>query len=396
MARVLYRQGTKATYLGLLERNPNALYFCTDTKELFKGNDLYSDGIRVIDSYTMLPPYSVAADGILYFCNDNGCGYVLNTTKDGWIPVIHGVDNDTIGISENGLLQVKVIPIESVSGLSDKLSIIDAHILNIANEFSSLDERIQSVEQVVVGGVRYRGAVDTFEQLPTDANVGDLYEVYEDNSEWCWNGQKWFEYGKTVDVPTIPSIIEQINPVFKSVNYEITNKPIGTLVDYSDDEIRILMPSDMKYDHQDVGPTGDANQYYIGFKAYAPSNDVISFKEDMDKTITDNTMHYFENNSFAGIDSYGRKYSIVWLAVASYNDATGTWTYYGEKSTAQKYIGWDYTVEWFNSDGIKIAVDTIRINLANENCYLSAAPSYVTSLQSQIAELEESYAWGDM
>ena len=27
-------------------------------------------------------------------------------------------------------------------------------------------------------------------------------------------------------------------------------------------------------------------------------------------------VNYFEDNSYAGIDSYGRKYSIVWLALA--------------------------------------------------------------------------------
>jgi hypothetical protein len=33
-------------------------------------------------------------------------------------------------------------------------------------------------------------------------------------------------------------------------------------------------------------------------------------------------MHYFENNSFAGIEENGRKFSIIWLPVALYNEET--------------------------------------------------------------------------
>ena len=420
MAKVLYRQGTKATYLGLVTRDPDALYFCTDTKELFRGDDLYSDGMRLVASYEALPSFAFAADGILYFCKDNGCGYVMNESRDEWLPVVHGIDNVTIGLNDNGLLSVKSVPIETVSGLDEKLTEIEEHIVEVGNSLEpseefivsedgilsikaiepvkivGLETRLQKIEQSIVGGVRYCGAVDKFEDLPTDASVGHLYEVYADNSEWCWNGEKWFEYGKTVNVPSMSSIVEEIRSVVRSANYEVTNKPVGTLVSYTDDEIRIMMPADMQYSQQNVGPTGDASKYYIGFRAYAPSDDVVSFKEDMAQVISDNTMYYFENNDFAGVDSYGRKYSIVWLAVAAYDVASGTWSYYGDKSTTQKYIGWDYSVEWFNADGIKVAADTIRINLANENCYTTINPHYVSKLEAQIAELEQGYTWGDM
>lgn len=185
--KVSYKQGAKSTYLGLINRDPYALYFCTDTKELFRGDDLYSDGVRFVESYSALPSFLFAADGILYFCKDNGCGYVLSESRDEWVPVIYGIDNSTI-ILNDGLLSVGAIPINSVSGLSDKLQEIT----------DQLEERLTEIETAIVGGIIYRGAVDTFDQLPTDASTGDLYEVYEDNSEWCWNGTQWFEFGKGI------------------------------------------------------------------------------------------------------------------------------------------------------------------------------------------------------
>ncbi len=129
MAKVLYKQGTKATYLNLPERVSTALYFCTDTHELYRGNDLYTDGIRKVANFALLPEPIAAADGKLYFCEDSGCGYILNDERNGWTQVIFGVDNKTVEVGTDGLLRVKAIPISSVSGLDDKLAEIEQKII---------------------------------------------------------------------------------------------------------------------------------------------------------------------------------------------------------------------------------------------------------------------------
>lgn len=165
------------------------------------------------------------------------------------------------------------------------------------------------------------------------------------------------------------------NALFKHVKYEISNKPAEALVDYREKEIRVLCPADTQFMQQAVGPTGDSSRYYIGFKAYAPTG-AVSFKEDTKATIEDTTMHYFENNDFAGVDVYGRKYSIVWLPVAKHND-DDTWTYFGINSSAAKYIGWYYSVEWYSADGKVIDSDTIRINLSNEACHNVVEPYFM-------------------
>lgn len=175
------------------------------------------------------------------------------------------------------------------------------------------------------------------------------------------------------------------------VKYEISHKPIGTLVDYREKEIRVMCPADTVWTKQNVGATGNANMYYMGFKAYAP-DDAVSFKEDDQATIEDQTMYYFENNDFAGIDEYGRKYSIVWLALASYDEAADAWTYFGSKSSLEKYIGWYYSVEWYNEDGILIASDCIRINLTNEECHGMIEPYYMNSMNSEIQALKDENA----
>lgn len=178
---------------------------------------------------------------------------------------------------------------------------------------------------------------------------------------------------------------EKAKVVFEKVKYEVSNKPVGALVDYREKEIRVMVPADTKWVLQESGENANANMYYIGFKAYAPEG-AVSFKEDTSEIITDDTMHYFENNDFAGIDMYGRKYSVIWLPVAVYDEASAVWTYYGANSSAEHYIGWYYSVEWYGADGIKISSDCIRINLSNETCHSNIKPFYMEGVTSNAIE----------
>ena len=163
--------------------------------------------------------------------------------------------------------------------------------------------------------------------------------------------------------------------------YEITSTPKGTLISYGEREIRVMCPADTKWEKQSVGATGNANMYYMGFKAYAPEG-AVSFKEGDRGTIIDEMFDF--SGDFAGTDEYGRNYSICWFALASYDAASDTWSYFGKNSTVNKYIGWTYVVEWYDADGVVIASDCVRINLSNENCHSSIEPFYVHSAMEEV------------
>lgn len=178
--------------------------------------------------------------------------------------------------------------------------------------------------------------------------------------------------------------------------YEIISVPEGTIVDYRDKEIRVMCPTSVNWTHQSVGNTGNADMYYMGFKAYAPE-DAVSFKEGDRGVIIDEMFDF--NGDFAGVDAYGRKYSLCWLALASYDKSSDTWTYFGKNSSEERYIGWDYIVEWYNEDGVIVASDCVRINLSNEKCHFSTKPYYVggmmkeieTKIDEKIAEVDSAY-----
>ena len=204
-----------------------------------------------------------------------------------------------------------------------------------------------------------------------------------------------------VDKVALDKLIALDIPTTYGAAYEISSKPNGTLVNYNGKEIRVMCPADTEWAVQQVGANGDSSKYYIGFKAYAPSSNINSFKESLAKTMTDQTMYYFVDNEFAGIDANGRKYSIVWLPVAKHND-DDTWTYYGANSTADKLIGWNYCVEWYDANGVCVASDLIRINLSNEDIHAAIEPYYMSGyvtdaeLEDALADINGSLTWEEL
>lgn len=185
----------------------------------------------------------------------------------------------------------------------------------------------------------------------------------------------------------VETAVAEIEAAVEKIDYEISHKPDGTLVDYRDKEIRVMIPADTQFELQNSGENADANLYYIGFKAYAPSDDVVNFKEDLAEVISDETMYSFEGNEFAGIDEDGRKYSIVWLPVAAYDGSA--WAYYGAGSVKGKYIGWYYSVEWYDANSKVVDSDCIRINLSNEDCHSYIKPYYMSDVMTEVETLIE-------
>jgi hypothetical protein len=314
-----------------------------------------------------------------------------------------------------------------------------------------LADRLAMIENTSIGGIHYRGSVATVADLPSDAIQGDLYEVLEDNSEWCFNGEKWFEYGHTVDfspiagdgikvdgrkvsvniaaeshglvavngamtmllataqqdgamsktdkafidsIPSTYATIDRVDNTAVKIKYNISATPEGTIVNYREDEIRVMCPADAKFVQQNVGEGGNANMYYMTFTTYAPDG-AVTFKEGDRGVIVDEVLD-FENTAGTGVDMYGRKYKNHWFALASYDAASNTWNYFGKNSSYEKYIGWDYVVEWYDANGVKIAADSIRINLSNENCHMANIPYYVSALEAKVESVSEMYSWGEM
>ena len=343
--------GTQAAYDALESRSSKTLYWCEDTGILYKGDINFTKGVILVDDVLALPK---GGNGLVYMNKGNHAGYMWEDGK--WVLIIKPVSTVIDANSTNDEIPTAKAVYEAI----------------VAAQMADKEVDLSGYMQTVDADAKYVAKEDMPTTLADYTTKAEAYDVFE------------------------------------HVKYEITNKPNNVQVNYRDKEIRIMCPADTQYTLQNVGATGNANNYYIAMRVYAPSDDVVSFKEDMAYPIADETMYYFEGNDFAGVDKYGRKYSICWLAVANYDESTNTWTYYGKNSTTEKYIGWTYSVEWYNADGVVVDSDCMRINLANEDCYADMIPSYVTSAiadvmeegeyvtADELAALAESFTWAEM
>ena len=514
---VRFNSGTKQQYLSILEHNPLALYFCDDTGELFKGDILLTDGVRVVPTRADLPSFDCAAEGVVYYIADTRAGFMVAPTRDAWLQTIYAPVDDVDSIPEGEEYNVvttvgAVRDIEKkiydkidevvVSGGLNLLTPVDGTIKiadtpdggksigvaissDVGNALVAVDGGLfvptiivpeysiekqamaedgfaasYKLKKVIGDDVSYVGdtiniAKDlvlksatletvTEDGVPyADAKVGDPYIKMVFNNEGASNlyipvkdlvdtytagncieiidnkisvkisnnahGLVAVDGSLSINLATKHSdgamskedklIIDSIPYAYMSRKYDISGTPIGTLIDYRDHEIRIMCPSDAEFTKQNVGTGGDANSYYMTFKTYVSNDEVVGYIEHLGDQADSEILNTFS------VDEYGRRYQPTWLALAKYDEATGSWTYYGKNSSVDKYIGWDYRIDWYNAEGIIIASDSVRINLSNENCHYSIKPYYlneiitseeVESIQTSIAKIEESYSWGEM
>lgn len=250
---------------------------------------------------------------------------------------------------------------------------VSAQIDDFSNKISD-DGVVNTLKELVDYVANHGGEVETIvsdistlQHLVGDERVSDQIDFAIANSGHITNTEAQSTFMSKAEAKAI----------LEHAKYEITNTPAGTLVDYSDNEIRVMVPADTQWSKQTVGDGGNSNMYYMGFKAYAPAG-AVSFKEGDRGEIVDEMLTF--EDEFAGTDEFGRNYSICWFALASYDEASDTWNYFGKNSTANKYIGWTYVVEWYDKNGVKISYDKIRINLSNEDCHYNIEPYYMANI----------------
>jgi hypothetical protein len=227
-------------------------------------------------------------------------------------------------------------------------------------------------------------------EVAKKANAEEVKAEIEESSKDTVATAKAYTDGK------VESAVEAAMSEHLVKRYKVEDVPAGTLVDYFDKEISIMCPVDAEFVKQAVGTGGDANTYYMTFKTYAPSDDVVGYIEHLGDVVDSEILTDLKT------DEYGRKYQPTWLGLAKYDEATG-WAYYGKNSSVEKYIGWNYQIDWYDANGVMVKSDVIRINLSNEDCHNTIEPYYVGSMKKEfdtkieerieerIAEVEAAY-----
>lgn len=456
MANVIFKRGTKDQFESIAEKDSSTLYWLKDVQELWVGDTLFGVGrtatanlggimspedkakldALVSGACDLLPAdssvdildrkikvnISAQADNAVIL-NDDGIFVPVATA-----PVIPEYVLEKQGVSAEGCsasYRLKRVAGDDVSYVGDAINIPQDKVVQggtmqtvimdgqpyasaVVGDFYIdlvLNDAANSHVYIPIKGMMspYSAGkgikiIDNFIAVNLDAGASNGLFV-GDNGLGLALATRSFAGAMSA---TDKLIVDSIPYVYERKKYEVISAPVGALVDYREKEIRIMCPAGTKWSKQEVGANGNPNSYYMTFRAYAPSNDVVGFKEDMGDVIKDHVLYNFDGNG-GGIDEYGRKYSRMWLSLADYDEDTDTWTYRGATSTASQYVGWTYNVEWYNADGIVVASDRIRINLSNESCYHDIVPGYtgpvaseIVSIKESLSALEQSSTWDDL
>ena len=312
---------------------------------------------------------------------DGNIEWVVPSTEtvEGLQKVVAGLQSDVTNM-QTTVSDLKEIVSPSGDGAVTLLERVESLEVKVGED--NVDEKIDAKINEFIAKVSDDGVVNTLKELVDyvadhDNVTADIVADITSLKNLVGETSVKDQIADAVDASE-----KKANVVLERVKYEVSSKPVGTLVDYRDKEIRVMVPADTQFVKQNSGENADADAYYIGLKAYAPDG-AVNFKEDLAEIIADSTMYSFAGNDFAGTDAYGRKYSIVWLPVAKHSD--GAWTYYGEKSNNSKYIGWHYSVEWYDVNGVMIDSDCIRINLSNEDCHNVIEPFYMANVVKNVS-----------
>lgn len=387
------RRDTEANWLINKDLIPAAGEPCLTLDGKFAGQVKYGDGVQTWEQLKYSGVANIEGDGKTIAVSNGIASLIGSETATAGQSFRISADGTGLEWYTPSATEEIVQVQESITNLETNVTSLQEIVNNNATTVTNLQEIISGkadasnvytkaeIDSMVSGAFHYRGTVADMDELENiaDPKQGDVYQVTAEGGFKIYDGDSWEEFGNGIDL-TGYMTAEQAKAMLMQVEYEVSHKPANTLVDYRDKEIRVMIPADTQFALQQSGDGADPNSYYIGFKAYAPSSDVVSFKEDLAEIIADETMYYFEGNDTAGTDKYGRKYSIVWLPVAKFDEESGVWTYYGVNSSASKYVGWYYSVDWYNADGKVVGSDCIRINLSNEDCHDELEPFYMSNV----------------
>lgn len=342
--------------------------------------EIEADGKSVVleDNTLKLMGFDAAEVGAQPRKTANGIEWVVPSTEtvDGLKSAVTGLQSDVTKMQATVTELRDIVMPSGEEGAGTLLDRVESLESKVGNE--DVDAKIDAKINEFAAKVSADGTVNTLKELidyvadhgPEAANMAADIKALRDL------------VGTTSVNDQIIAIVndseKKARATFEHVKYEIADTPAGTIVDYGDKEIRVMVPANAKFVKQAVGAGGDANSYYMTFKTYAPSDDVVGYIEHLGDKVDNEIL------TNLAIDKYGRRYQPTWLAIAKYDYATDAWTYYGKNSTARKYIGWDYQIDWYNADGVMVASDCIRINLSNEGCHNVVNPYYMANVIKEV------------
>lgn len=122
-------------------------------------------------------------------------GAGLEVTEDGTLNATGGGTADSVEWSNVQNRPTKLSEFENDSGFQTASDVQGA--INTATKGLATEEYVNRKTSTVL---RYKGTVANREALPSNAEIGDTYNLQDTGGNVAWDGTKWDDLGETVDL----------------------------------------------------------------------------------------------------------------------------------------------------------------------------------------------------
>lgn len=226
--------GTKANYAKISSPSEDGLYFCTDSRELYKGSSLFTEPVRFVES---LPANAAAAQGTIYIhagamkvfdgtsWNVIGGGAVKTSTDGN----LSSSDTDsTLSSSKRiydsiaaavtdmatqtwvgtQLASYATLASPALTGAPTAPTVADATDDSTKIATTAFVQDVADAVKTELGGaLHFKGTVANVASLPATGNAeGDVYHVTAASAEYAWTKKAgtsagaWEELGTVIDL----------------------------------------------------------------------------------------------------------------------------------------------------------------------------------------------------
>lgn len=156
------------------------------------------------------------------------------------------------GISLNGTIELSV---------TQKLVIYsdEGRIERVATPINNSDAANKTyvdttINQKIATAYIYKGSVQNYADLPTDANIGDVYNVieayknYPAGTNFAWNGTQWDALGGSVDLSNYPTKEEVADDLSKKLDKVTTESPNNRIYAITKNGIQVTQVLDTNFE----------------------------------------------------------------------------------------------------------------------------------------------------
>ena len=338
----------KSTFEALSTKEEFALYWILETQELYKGDQLFGTGSNATANTAGLMSAEDKRKLDALASIDNAIHFLGVTSTDPATGII------TIGG-------------EVVIPTAGDIVIYQAkeYICDKNGDFVELGDE-----------TAYLTKAQAEEEFLKKEDASEIYETKEDAD------------AKIKEIKDELSLIDLKDIAWGKDNadgtkYEVISAVDGYLTDESQNDFRIFIPKGSEYKLQNVGASGDASNYYMTVRAWAPRADINGCRKG-DYTKYDTQFKGMEN---VKIDTKtGRPYVDFWFAIAHTGDGGNTWTEYADLSTGTKYIGFCWLVEWYVGDKLVSSSSKKFTLVNNREMFYNNKDWYIPALEAQLNE----------